>query len=193
MPKLYHTFGTDVLREDGTINRERLGQIIFNDPAQRRKLNSIVHPAVSRAMARDVLKCWFKGKRICVLDVPLLIEVGIANWVGKVVVVYCPRDMQLDRLMKRDNADVEASLSRLASQMSIDEKVAYADDVLDNSGNKDVLERNVELFVAKLRRETGWTYVLLWIFPPLGLLMALKSLLVRRWTRQRRGQPSSER
>jgi dephospho-CoA kinase len=81
-------FGEDILQEDRTINRAKLGQIIFNDSTKRRKLNQLVHPAVSRAMAWDLLKYWLRGHRACILDVPLLIESGIWKWVGTVVVVY---------------------------------------------------------------------------------------------------------
>lgn len=81
-------FGQDVLNPDGTLNRAKLGDIIFNNEAQRRRLNSIVHPAVQRAMFWGVLRSWFRGDRMCVLDVPLLIEVGLWKWMGWVIVVY---------------------------------------------------------------------------------------------------------
>jgi dephospho-CoA kinase len=76
------------LKEDGTLDRPKLGAIVFQDEEQRQKLNAIIHPAVRRAMALGVLKCWLRGERFCVLDVPLLIEAKIHQWVGKVVVVY---------------------------------------------------------------------------------------------------------
>ncbi|KZV62161.1 dephospho-CoA kinase [Peniophora sp. CONT] len=81
-------FGADVLQEDGSLDRPKLGSIIFNDEGKRKKLDAIVHPAVGKAMVWAVLKHWLKGDRACVLDVPLLIESGIWSWAGKVVVVY---------------------------------------------------------------------------------------------------------
>lgn len=80
-------FGQDILRPDGTLDRAKLGAVIFNDAEKRKKLNSIVHPAVRRAMVRDVLRCWIKGNKLCVVDVPLLIESGLDKWVAKVIVV----------------------------------------------------------------------------------------------------------
>lgn len=80
-------FGDEVLHPDGTLNRPKLGTIIFGDENKRRKLNSIVHPAVRKRMLYEVCKSWIKGKRYCVIDVPLLIETGLHKWVGKVVVV----------------------------------------------------------------------------------------------------------
>ena len=80
-------FGNEILRPDGALDRAKLGAVIFNDAEKRKKLNTIVHPAVRKAMVRDILRCWVKGNRICVVDVPLLIEAGLDKWVAKVVVV----------------------------------------------------------------------------------------------------------
>ena len=81
-------FGNEVLDERGELDRAKLGRIIFNDPAKRKVVNGIIHPAVSRAMFWAVVKRWILGYKVCVLDVPLLIEAGIWQWVGKVVVVF---------------------------------------------------------------------------------------------------------
>ena len=81
-------FGPDILSPDGTLDRKKLGDIIFKDAKKRKILNGIVHPAVRRAMLRDVVRCWWNGERVCVLDVPLLVEAGLWRWVGDVVVVY---------------------------------------------------------------------------------------------------------
>ena len=86
--KIVSTFGRDILKEDGTLDRPKLGSIVFQDEEQRRKLNAIIHPAVRWAMALGILKFWLCGERVCVLDVPLLIETKIYQWVGRVVVVY---------------------------------------------------------------------------------------------------------
>jgi dephospho-CoA kinase len=86
--KIVSHFGQDVVQLDGALDRTKLGEIIFNDSAKRKTLNEIVHPAVSRAMIIQILKCWLGGHKICVLDVPLLIEAGIWKWVGCVAVVY---------------------------------------------------------------------------------------------------------
>lgn len=88
LTKIIHEFGGDVLQPDGTLDRQKLGSIVFTDEAKRKKLNAIVHPAVRKAMAFKVAACWLRGERICVVDVPLLIEAGLWQLVGKVVVVY---------------------------------------------------------------------------------------------------------
>lgn len=88
--QIVSTFGNDVLLKDGSraIDRARLGEIIFNDERQRKLLNAIVHPAVRREMIWEVARYWLAGHKVCVLDVPLLIEAGLWKWCSKVVVVY---------------------------------------------------------------------------------------------------------
>jgi dephospho-CoA kinase len=81
-------FGDSVLNEDGTLNRDALGAIVFHDERQRKKLNSIVHPAIRRLMAREVVRHWLTGQPLCVVDAPLLIEAGLWRYCGKIVLVY---------------------------------------------------------------------------------------------------------
>ena len=88
LAKIQAYFGDGVIQPDGTLDRKKLGTIIFNDEEKRRKLNGIVHPAVRSAMLWQVLGYWVRGNKYCVLDVPLLIEGSLWKMVGKVVVVY---------------------------------------------------------------------------------------------------------
>ena len=88
LAKIVAYFGPSVLLPDGSLDRKALGSIIFNDEVKRRKLNSIVHPAVYRAMLWGILTYWFRGERFCILDVPLLIEGSMWKWLGKVALVY---------------------------------------------------------------------------------------------------------
>jgi dephospho-CoA kinase len=88
LKKIVKYFGPSVLLQDGSLDRKKLGSVVFNDDVKRRKLNSIVHPAVRWAMFWSILRCWVKGHKFCIVDVPLLIESGLWKWVGKVVLVY---------------------------------------------------------------------------------------------------------
>lgn len=82
-------FGPDrVLKHDGSLDRAALGEIVFNDPEERKWLNSVIHPAVRRAMVEKLFWYWIKGEWCVIVDVPLLIEAGLWRWVGEVVVVY---------------------------------------------------------------------------------------------------------
>ncbi|KAF4576419.1 hypothetical protein EYR36_004396 [Pleurotus pulmonarius] len=158
LKRIVAEFGEEILLPDGHLDRKKLGAIIFGDEGQRRKLNAIVHPAVRWEMFVGVVKCWVRGHRVCVLDVPLLIEGGLWKWVGKVAVVYCPRSVQLQRLMQRDSCTEAEAVARLDSQLSIEEKVVYADYVVDNSGEMDALKGQVSRFVSSIVRG-GWILV----------------------------------
>ncbi|KAE9386149.1 CoaE-domain-containing protein [Gymnopus androsaceus JB14] len=155
------------------------GSIIFKDEQKRKQLNAIVHPAVRRAMLWGVVKCWLMGERFCVLDVPLLIEGPMWKLVYKVVLVYCPPDIQLQRLMLRDNSSVEDASSRLNSQIPIDDKLNYADERIDNSGGVEELNAKVDAFVEELREEAGWSWLVSWLIPPYGILSAASMLAWR--------------
>ncbi|KAJ7174410.1 dephospho-CoA kinase-domain-containing protein [Mycena filopes] len=179
LAKIVSFFGPEILQSDGTLDRKKLGSVIFNDEVKRRKLNSIVHPAVRRAMLWGVLKHWLQGSKYCILDVPLLIEGGLWKLVGQVVVVHCSAEVQLERLMQRDNSSREDATSRLNSQLAIAEKVRYADRVVDNSGSLQELEAHVNALVESLDRDAGWTWRLSWVFPPWGLLSGLWTLTWR--------------
>jgi len=179
-------FGLGILRDDGTLNRPKLGDIIFNDEIRRKKLNAIIHPAVRRAMLWSVFKCWIRGERLCVLDVPLLIEGGLWKWVGYVVVVFCSEQVQLDRLMKRDGSQEEAASARISSQMRIAEKVVYADFVLDNSGTLRDAEERVGTLVKRLQRQVSWLWWAEWLIPPLGILSASWTLIWRKLRTKKR-------
>ncbi|KAF7354701.1 hypothetical protein MSAN_01383800 [Mycena sanguinolenta] len=183
LAKIVSFFGPEILQSDGTLDRKKLGSVIFNDEAKRRKLNSIVHPAVRRAMLWGVVKHWLRGSKYCVLDVPLLIEGPMWKLVGTVVVVHCSAEVQLQRLMARDNSSREDASSRLNSQIPIDEKLKYADRVVDNSGSLADLEAQVNALVQRLDRDVGWTWRLSWVLPPWGIVSAAYTLIWRTLSR----------
>jgi dephospho-CoA kinase len=132
---ILEAFGRDVTVPDGRLDRKRLGALVFADPARRRILEAITHPAIN-ARRQAILDAWtaegFDG--LVVLDIPLLIEVGAAAHVDRVVLVYAARDVQLARLMDRDGFDRAEADRRVASQMPLEEKVRHAHFVIDNSG-----------------------------------------------------------
>ncbi|KAF9478878.1 dephospho-CoA kinase [Pholiota conissans] len=173
-------FGDEVLFPDGSLDRKKLGSIIFTDETKRKKLNKIVHPAVRKEMLWQVVKYWLKGKKYCIMDVPLLIEGGLWQWVGQVVVVYCSDGLQLQRLMQRDGSSKEDASSRLNSQLPISEKVAYADTVIDNSGSKQELQAHVDNLIRRLDERAGWSWRLKWLIPPFGLFSAFWTVMGRR-------------
>jgi dephospho-CoA kinase len=128
-------FGTEVLLTDGEINRNMLGDIIFNDHQKKQLLNSIVHPHVNQEVnyqLKQIEKT--HSKSIVILDIPLLFEAAMHTDLSDVIVVYAPEHIQIKRLVQRDHLSEADALARIRSQMPIEEKKNKATFVIDNSG-----------------------------------------------------------
>lgn len=146
--RLQEFFGADILLASGELNRERLGQIIFSDPAAREELNRITHPAIAElAIERLQMLKAKPGIVLIVYEAPLLFEAGAEGRVDKVLVVKIDPEIQLRRLMARDGLDETAAKQRIAAQMTQQEKLARADYIVDNSGSvEEVLQQVAELW-----------------------------------------------
>lgn len=147
-------FGPEVLREDGTLDRARLGSMVFADESLRLRLNSILHPFIIRAQD-DRLREWEAEdpRGIGVVDAALMIESGGYKRFDKLVVVHCRAEIQLQRLMARNGLEREEALRRIAAQMPQEEKKSYADYLIDTSaGFEDTRRRTVAVHL-ELQRE----------------------------------------
>jgi len=128
------SFGRSVLLPDGNIDRKRLGEIIFNDPEKRTRLDAIVHPLVVQRSAEMIAQIAAEAPdAVVIMDIPLLMETGMGKDLAEVIVVYVPESVQLERLMNRDGIDEQAAMARIRSQMPIEEKRKRATLVIDNS------------------------------------------------------------
>ena len=128
-------FGTDILNEGETINRAKLGEIVFTDHVKLLRLNSIVHPVVFdlwRRRMEDIRE--MNPRAIVVSDVPLLVEVSMQHLFDVVILVYIAAEDQIRRLQERNEYSRKEAESRLDTQMPIDEKILHADFVIDNKG-----------------------------------------------------------
>ncbi len=130
-------FGNSILEPDGAIARKKLGAIIFNDPKERECLNEIVHPAVRKKIIEKKDSYLEQGEKVIVYDIPLLFESKLEHMVNKIILVYVDKEIQLNRLMNRDNITKKEALSRIQSQMPIDEKISKADEVINNNGTRE--------------------------------------------------------
>ncbi|WP_226036455.1 dephospho-CoA kinase [Aquibacillus saliphilus] len=137
------TFGSEILHEDNTINRKKLGELVFSNNTKREQLNNIVHPAVREKMLKKRDEYIEKKEQVIVLDIPLLFESKLTNLVDKILVVYVKEEIQLKRLMARDNSSKADATNRIKSQLSIDEKKRLADAVVDNGGTKEESKRQL--------------------------------------------------
>ena len=153
LARIAAAFGDEVLRPDGSLNRERLGEIVFADPGLRGKLNAIVHPLVREWMQEaERAAVQTDGDAIVVHDVPLLAESRGKAGFDAVIVVDVPPDLQLERLVSQRGMAAEQASARMAAQASREQRLAVADIVIDNSGSLDDLDRRVAEVWADLER-----------------------------------------
>ena len=142
-------FGPDFVR-DGAIDRQKLGALVFNDDAARRRLNAIVHPLVREWMAARTAEAVERGDEIVIQDVPLLFENGLEDLFSSVLLVYTPADIQLERLVEGRGMPRERARAIIAAQMPIEEKQRRAHHVVDNSGTVDQTRNQVEEVWAQM-------------------------------------------
>ncbi|MGW8956438.1 dephospho-CoA kinase [Paenibacillus sp. NPDC055715] len=140
-------FGQAVMNSDGTLHRKKLGEIVFGDPAQRQVLNDITHPAIREEM-RTRMESFERehSDKLVLADIPLLFESGLESLYDEIMVVYVPRDVQLQRLMLRDGLTEEQAGLRLSAQMDIEHKRSLADIVIDNSGTQAETKQQIDQF-----------------------------------------------
>jgi dephospho-CoA kinase len=145
-------FGESVLRSDGTLDRARLGQIVFGDEEKRRLLNSILHPLIIAEQDEWLRRKDLEDPRgVGVVDAALMIESGGHERFDRLVVVHCRPELQLERLMRRNNLSREEAEARIAAQMPQPEKLRHADFAIDTSGSFDQTRKRVEEVYEALR------------------------------------------
>lgn len=144
--KIVKLFGEDVLKGDLTIDRKKLGKIVFGDQALLEKLNEITHPEIIKLIKKEINLAKNKThnqEKILIIDAALIYEAKINRLMDKVIVVYIDEDEQIKRLIKRNNLSKEEALQRIKSQMPMKEKIKMADYVIDNNNSLDKTKRQV--------------------------------------------------
>jgi dephospho-CoA kinase len=136
-------YGSQILQPDGTLNRKRLGEIVFQDPQERTWLEQQIHPYVGATMIQERDRILETSSTV-VLVIPLLFEANLTDRVNEIWVVCCPPEQQLQRLMQREQLTLEQAQARIASQMPIQEKCDRADIILDNSSSLENLLHQVD-------------------------------------------------
>lgn len=137
-------FGRDLIRPDGSLDRTRLGRLVFSDPEARRTLERITHPRIIELTGARVATALSGPAPLVVVDIPLLYENAREAMFEGVLLVYAPAEVQVERLRERNGLDEAAALQRLAAQLPIDEKRGRATWVIDNSGSLDATSRAVD-------------------------------------------------
>ncbi|PSN33962.1 Dephospho-CoA kinase domain-containing protein [Blattella germanica] len=145
-------FGESVFHDSGELNREALGEIIFDSVDKRRKLNEITHPEIYSEMFWAAVRCFFQGHQFIVMDLPLLFESGsMLDYLYKIIVVTCEEDLQLQRLMERNAMSEAKAKKRIGAQMSLERKCEQAHFVIENSGSMTDTREQVMRILSVLR------------------------------------------
>jgi dephospho-CoA kinase len=147
-------FGNEVVRADGALDRAKLGAIVFTDEEQRQVLNSILHPFIIAAQDEQIRR-WQEETpdSIAVIDAALMIESGGFRRFDKLIVVHCRPEVQLERLILRDGLSPEDAAQRIAAQMPQNQKMKYADFLIDTSEGFDSARKQTEAVFRELKSD----------------------------------------
>lgn len=149
LEEIRSVFGKDCLTGEGEMDREKMGALIRKDPESKKALEMIIHHYVGLEVMACIERHQKKDTPLLVYDCPLLFEAGADEICDRTALVTLSYDQRLIRLMNRDGIDSQTALEKMAIQMSDEEKIALADDIIDNSGDIEHLLREVELAYQK--------------------------------------------
>ncbi|HYE09877.1 MAG TPA: dephospho-CoA kinase [Patescibacteria group bacterium] len=141
--RIIESFGSDILMSDGEINRKKLGNIVFSDEEKLKLLNEITHPAIIENV-NAIIESLKKHKKAVVVDAAILIEMGLNKYVDCVWLVLANRETQLKRVMERDKLSSKDAWNRINAQMTNEERLQYADAVIDTTHPIDVVRNRVK-------------------------------------------------
>ena len=140
-----------ILAPDGSLDRARLGDVVFAAPDRRRALNAILHPRIAARSAQRIAALDAAGEKLACYEAALLVENNLADAFRPLVVVAVPLDVQLARAMARDGSTEEQARARVAAQLPLANKVVVADHVIDNAGETTTTERRADEVIAAIR------------------------------------------
>jgi len=153
--EIVREFGEDVLAGDRSLDRQRLGAIVFDDPERRRTLERITHPRIAARSAERLAELSRDGPPYVLYEAALLVENGVHRSLPALVVVSADEETRIRRVMERDGLDARAARARLAAQLPLADKVAVADHVIDNGGSLEQTRRQVRAVHDALVRRLG--------------------------------------
>ncbi|MBN2341452.1 MAG: dephospho-CoA kinase [Deltaproteobacteria bacterium] len=151
--EVIHAFGTGILNDDRTINRQRLGKMVFDNEAERKKLESITHPAIAALAQKGMELISASGAPFAVYEAALLVETGIYRGMDALVVVSTTLENQLVRLCARDQISKKDAVTRIACQYPLDQKLKVADYVIENNGTYAELEKAALEVASRLKAQ----------------------------------------
>lgn len=145
------TFGSKYLNEDGTMNRSAMAALVFSDAEALQKMNEIMAPLINEESSLQIRRLHSQGHRIVGYDAALIVEMGNADKYRPLIVVYCPQQMQIERMMKRNGVSMQDAMARIAVQLPAEEKVKLANYVINTSGTIEDSVRQTKEIIAKMK------------------------------------------
>jgi dephospho-CoA kinase len=146
LQEIAQRYGEQILLPDGNLNRQKLGEIIFNNPEERNWVENAIHPYVLNRFLEAIA---LSSAQTLVLVIPLLFEANLTDLVTEIWVVICSEQQELERLIQRNNLTLEQAQARIKSQMPIAKKAARANVVLDNSDTVELLLKQIDIAIAQ--------------------------------------------
>lgn len=146
---VFNTFDENIKNGDGTLNRKALGSIVFSDEKQLKKLNSLTHPKIKEKIKEDINK--FSNKEIVIIDGALLIEGKFLDLVDKLIVITCEKNQQISRIINRDKCGIDEAIRIIKSQMKQEDKIKYADYIIDNSSSTTKLQNEADKLINYIK------------------------------------------
>jgi dephospho-CoA kinase len=152
LDEIREAFGDEVINQQGALDREALGEVIFSDEEARQTLEQITHPRIARRMQQRAAEARQAGEGWVIYDAALIVENGLHEAFDALVVVAADPDVQIERLTERDGISEQEARGRLDAQMPLDKKVAVADYVIDNNGSLAETRRQVDSIHEQIER-----------------------------------------
>ncbi len=149
--RIRKTFGDSVMAPDGSVDRAKLGAIVFGDPAKRLALEGIVHPEVRKKSASEKARLEKRGDAVAVYEIPLLFEKKLEDQFDLIVTVAVSSEIQVERLMKRSGLTMEQAYERIASQLNQDLKIQASEFVIWNDGDERELRKQTQKMIAEIK------------------------------------------
>lgn len=151
LSQVINAFGTEYLNDDGTLNRTKLGSLVFNNQKELDKLNGIMSGLMKEEQTNQFKSLKRRGFPFVVFDAALICEMGNADKYRPLIVVACPLEVQLQRLMSRNNLTESEAMARISKQFSVEERIKFADYVIDTSKSIEHSVKQTEKIIRKLR------------------------------------------
>lgn len=149
LAKLVATFGEEVRQKDGTLDRQKLGKLVFGNEEKRHLLDQLLDTDIRQTHVKEIQGAIATGVALVVVDIPLLYEAHYEEMVDVIMVVSLPVEEQITRLRQRNHLSEEEALARLNSQWPLEKKVALADVVIDNSGDLTATYAQIDSWLQK--------------------------------------------